>query len=246
MFSLQIMSSSDIVAANEEAKQNGLTTFNFEDCEKYLKKYYEIPQSMNLIYYKVDFSSGLSVNKQESIAQLNSADISFGSSTSIKLFNPITKKELDQKLCKNYNTRVGIPIAVRTAIQIQNVKQILLTNDFTSNGQFSEVDVSDGNSAFFNNYCVTLVDKYGNYITLNQRRSLLYPNVTTTCKENCIYKGLDIFNYAICECAASKHEDIGNIFTQASLNEISNVNVDIWYCEMETYILVTLLFILFI
>ena len=245
MFSLQIMSSSDIEAANTESRKNGLTTINFTECENYLKKYYEIPQSMDLLYFKIDFSSGLSVNKQESIAQSNSTDINFGSSTSFKLFNPITKKELDQTLCTNLNTRVGIPLPVSTTIQIQKVQQILLTNNFTTNGNLSAVDLSNGNSAFFNSFCVTLVDKDGNYITINQRRSLFYPNITVTCNANCIYKGMDIFNYAICECAASRvttstEEDIGNIFKQGLLNALNNINIEIIYCYRETYILVIL------
>ncbi len=235
LVSVQTASSSDLSNFNEEAVKLKLSTLNFTECEKVLKEKYQIPKALDLIFYKIDYSSALNLEKAN-ISEVGSNQTSFGESISYKIFHPVTKVELNQSLCENVTTTLGIPMPKIITQEIQKVQKKII-NFKTNAGNTTAFDVSYHKSKFFTDRCTSLVDENGHYVTVNERRALFYPNITVACKAGCDYKGRDIFKYAICECKnTKKKESLGNIFKKAILKALSSINVEIIFCYPKTYV----------
>ena len=92
----------------------------------------------------------------------------------------------------NINMKVNISIPIRN-LELANFDMAQL---FSNEGY----DIYDKNSDFYNDVCIS-VSIDNNDITINDRKSEIFPNNVTLCNENCEYKGVDIEDQrVICEC----------------------------------------------
>ena len=92
----------------------------------------------------------------------------------------------------NINMKVNISIPIRN-LELANFDMAQL---FSNEGY----DIYDKNSDFYNDVCIS-VSIDNNDITINDRKSEIFPNNVTLCNENCEYKGVNIEDQrVICEC----------------------------------------------
>ena len=107
-----------------------------------------------------------------------------------------------------------------------------LTKEFAEQGY----DIYNINSEFYNDFC-SPANLGDNDITLEDRKSDIYPQNITLCKSNCIYKGINIEEQrVICSCNLNSNknidendefvEDDGNFLTYL----LDNINYKIFKC----------------
>lgn len=211
-YSVQIYNTTKdgIDETEKTALDNSLSILNFTNCESFLKKAYDIPSNESLIIYKIDYNKNIS-------DPLNNHSMNIA-------YNVFDKsgKQLDLNYCENINIGIKIPVS-----NIENSDSInkTLYAEYNSNG----IDLYDNTSDFYNNFCYSynISDKD---ITLNDRRSSIFQNVSIKCSGDCVYSGIDIYDYVNCNCPVTNKTEVSADIVKGFLSALTESNFMIIQC----------------
>jgi len=119
-----------------------------------------------------------------------------------------------------------------------------MTIDFTVNPykdlrDIYRVNIFNKTDPFYNDRC--FVYQYNNVdIPINSRKSLIFPNITSTCGFSCGLIGMDINGTVECSCKNPTKENIGNLvqeFKESFYTYIYNAsNFGIITCYVNIFI----------
>ena len=188
------------------------STIELGECENLLRAHYHIPEGENLIITKMD------------LYYSNKATVQ----VEYKIFDS-KGNELDLSICQDVPINISAPINPNADINIDQAKEMAELG----------FDIFDAESDFFNDVCVPY-SKSGNDVTLSDRRTVIFQNVTF-CDEGCTYKGINFeINKVDCECQIKTSMKIIRNETSNSTKEfvssLFNVNIDIMKCvKLLTY-----------
>ena len=185
MYSAQIYSSSSSGMSDtiKLAIANSLSIVNFTNCENILRKVYHIPDSESLLFYKIDYNSEIDSKVN------NKTDGS--NSISYNVFDK-SGNQLNLTYCQNTTIKINVPVS---GIGNSSAVNTSMFSEYNNSG----IDIYDKNNTFYNDIC-DVYSSNGTDLTLNDRRSSIYPNVSIQCSEGCEYTGIDENNYVNCNC----------------------------------------------
>ena len=240
-FSVQFLDSNLSDIAKKLSIKSGVSTFDYSECEKVLRKQYNISESVPLRYSKIDFDHNL--NKS-----LN-GNITFGDSIKVNIYNSLNNKLLNKSFCDQTPSQTLIP---STPIQDKVDKIKARLKDIKIVGRYlSQIDISNKADPIFNDRCIKFSTNTGSTLTVNERRGSFYPNTSLSCdssktNENstCIYEGMDENYYAKCKCTGI--QETKNIFEDAFLESLSDININIVLCHIQVLAFVIILYLLLI
>jgi hypothetical protein len=198
------------------ALENGLAIADSDACVRTLKRAYNISDAMDLIIVKTDMNSYLDLE--------NLYDPYISNKVDIKIYSPITRKELNMTLCQKDQ------FSIKTPIKTVDLLNMTLYQDMEKSG----IDVYNPNSNAFNSFCFSYVDNETQYdTTINSRRSNYFQNKTATCvsSANCVYEKIDIHNYVNCNCTNWQPDSqVSNKFVNYIFAPISRWNFEVIKC----------------
>ena len=144
------------------------------------------------------------------------------------IYDSEKKNKLDLSICSDEEISVLFPLSSRNDINES------LVMEFSSMG----IDVFNHEDPFFNKICITFTSSDGKDVTLNDRISFYYQNVSL-CDQGCTYNGIDnITKLANCSCSVSTSSFTNNILDNPLTGEIfemfSGINIDVMKCFKET------------
>ena len=94
-------------------------------------------------------------------------------------------------------------------------------------------DIYNLHSKFYTDYC-TPVSLNGNDVPLAERKKEIYPNNITLCKNNCVYKGINLDERrVICQCNLNNKTNEENLVQEKETFEaylIDNINYRLFLC----------------
>jgi len=132
-------------------------------------------------------------------------------------------------------TVISEDIFVKATVPIRDLNMVnyKLAKDFAKKGY----DIYDKTSEFYSDICIPVSIK-NNDIVLKDRKLDIYPNNVKFCKENCIYKSINIEDERIiCECnlnSYSKYNDENGFLDEVNNNLfdslLNNLNYKILKC----------------
>ena len=190
------------------ALENSLSIINFTNCENILRQVYNIPNNESLLFYKIDYSSKLNVSSGSDSISYNVFD-----ENGIKL---------NLSYCENTTININIPLS-----KIENSSLInkTLFSEYNNSGK----DIYDKNSGFYSDICDVYSDN-GTDLTLDDRRSNIFPNVSINCSDGCNYKGIDEYNYIKCICEVSNTTETNVNIINSFLSILSQSNFMVIGC----------------
>ena len=177
-YTMQVFELKNIEIINKIANDSILSTVNLNDCDKFLKEYYSIPDNEDIIMIKIDI-------------YLNNTYVNYA-----KYFlYDYDGNELNISLCPNI-MKMNIPILNK--IFFQNEEVIY----FYKQG----IDLFNPKIPFFNDLCFPYKSKKGTDIIIKDRRKYFFIN-ESFCNEDCEISKVDLDNFIIiCDCEGSKQK----------------------------------------
>ena len=164
------------IEINEITKDTNFSIIYFDECEKLLKKYYNL--SDNTQFYVLGIDSP-NKNKNHSTNVYN---------YEIYLENGTRVDHLT--VCKDEKVIISSKIIDTELIKLENASYF---------AQFG-YDIYDANNSFYTDNCAPASIE-GNDLTLGDRKKYYYPNDISLCNESCHYIDVNFTNQRfICEC----------------------------------------------
>ena len=182
-----------------EAKINdGISSINLGECESILKRENQIGENVSLIILKYDFNTNESISKQ----------------VEYKLYNPLTRKNLNLDLCKNKSINLYIPVDI-------NEDLLEVYQDANNHGY----DIFDPENKFYKDICTPYTSKYGTDIILSDRFDDILNNTGSLCEINCNYMGIYTeTKKVLCECSTKVNNSLTITKEIFSLKKIRNIH----------------------
>ena len=151
----------------------------FEECEKILRKHYNISNSSILSFVQLELD--------------NDDEKSFINQVEYQTFND-KKEVLDLSLCKDVNIQIH-----------HSIKEgINLNKDSISEFNNSGINIFDIKDNFFNDICNSYSNT-SNDIILHDRIKYIYQNYSL-CNQECIFNNIDLENMTIlCDCSVKQN-----------------------------------------
>ena len=163
---------------------------NTKECEKILKQNYNISEKENLTIFKINYYY------ENSPPKMN-----------YKIF--YNSQNLNLTFCEKIPLKISIPVDFEKL----GIDMVKLNRTLDSG-----YDIFNISSEFFNDICSTFSSENGTDVTLNDRITDYYPNVSL-CYEGCQYDGYDRANNKInCVC-----DDNNNLNHKQIQNEVNNL-----------------------
>ena len=199
----------DILTSNMEHKIKNISYIDFGECETKLKKQNNIDY---LLIVKFD-------------AKLNGSSLT---NVQYKVYDPITKRELDLSICSNDKINIDIPM-----ILVGESRD--LYQNFSSLGY----DILNTNDPFYNDICTTFSSSEYTDVILSDRRRAYYNENLILCEEGCEYSSYDLDNNLVrCKCYPKNdvEDDIKVIhFEKENLSSFFDIktyaNIDVLKCH---------------
>ena len=199
----------DILTSNMEHKIKNISYIDFGECETKLKKQNNIDY---LLIVKFD-------------ANLNGSSLT---NVQYKVYDPITKRELDLSICSNDKINIDIPM-----ILVGESRD--LYQNFSSLGY----DILNTNDPFYNDICTTFSSSEYTDVILSDRRRAYYNENLILCEEGCEYSSYDLDNNLVrCKCYAKNdvEDEIKVInFEKEDLSSFFDIktyaNIDVLKCH---------------
>ena len=197
---------------------------NLTECEKILKKVYNLPDDEKLII----------LNR----SSLKEYEKYFDQNLSYVLFSTSLMKFLSLEPCKNINTIITDSLNVSNLIappEYQAKIKAVLDNGY---------DVFDINSNFYNDICTPFTNENGNDVLLDDRRRDYYFENLNLCKNGCNFIGYNITNnYYSCECPIgnidneeiNKKKEMKNNIPKNFYEKHTNSNIKIFKCFSQVF-----------
>ena len=144
------------------------------------------------------------------------------------IYNSEDKKKIDLSICSDEEISVLFPLSSRKDINESLVLEL------SSMG----IDAFNLEDPFFNKICITFTSDDGKDVTLSDRISYYYQNVSL-CDQGCTYNGIDnITKLANCSCSVSTSSFTNDILDNPLTGEIfemfSGININVMKCFKET------------
>lgn len=209
-YTVQIYNSSDsgISSAYDLALKYGLSTLNFSNCEAVLKKLYNIPSNESLLYYKIDYDP-------EDSSNTNTSKIQY------KVFDN-KGQELNTSYCSGVSITISVPITNGSGVNVTQYEE------FSASG----IDIYDTSDNFYNDICFTY-NTNGTDMTLQDRRTKIYKNISSTCtsinNQACNYSSIINNTYIDCSCDAAPTNN-SNSFVNQFLTSLTGSNFMVITC----------------
>ena len=199
----------DILTSNMEHKIKNISYIDFGECETKLKKQNNIDY---LLIVKFD-------------AKLNNSSLT---NVQYKVYDPLTKRELDLSICSNDKINIDIPM-----ILVGESRD--LYQNFSSLGY----DILNTNDPFYNDICTTFSSSEYTDVILSDRRRAYYNENLILCEEGCEYSSYDLDNNLVrCKCYPKNdvEDDIKVIhFEKENLSSFFDIktyaNIDVLKCH---------------
>jgi hypothetical protein len=198
---------------------NKLSIVDANSCYDTLKQYYNLSTS-NLLISKSDINSYIDLNNLDKPLISNSAQI--------KIYNPVTRQELNLSLC--YDNQFNIKTPIKSA-DLLNLTQY---RDLKTSG----INGFNPNDTSFNDICFTHIDNNTDYdTTLNFRRHNYFQNKSAGCSGlNCSYQNIDVNDYVSCNCSGVRSEEsIHNEFVNYVLEPLTTWNYEVIFCYAQIF-----------
>ena len=251
------MDSKDPKKSNKLALQNNVSQIKFAECEKILREHYKIPDEVCLKYSKIDFDPKLNVNPE---TKKNASDTSVakesGISVAVDIYSCANNQKLDKTLCDKVETSSCVPLPkdstfgnnIKKSTKELSKYKINFGKSNKNNNKRFLIDITNQQDPIFNDKCIKFSSSNGQTLTVNERRKTFYPNTTLSCgiqnlnqnqtndNTTCVYAGLDENNYSVCDCTGV--QETKNLFEEALLESISDINIGIVICYAEILIFV--------
>lgn len=184
---------------------------DFSPCERKIRETLKIPSNIGIPVGKIDWDPTLTNSN-------NIGDVSY------VFYNPYTGERINQtEICKDVGIKVKFP-----------------TNTTSINSTLVEIyknqsiNILDTSSDFYNSRCFSFSNDTSNSdVTLNDRRSLIYPNTSIACSAGCEFSGLDENNFTICDCYNTNETQA--ILENAILSALSESNIEIFVCFTNAF-----------
>ena len=200
---LQVYQYKDNENINKIAKNKKLSIINLEQCIKDLKSHHKISDNEDLTIIKIDeIIENSSVNKVTFLSYDSKGN------------------KLDNSICKN--------VEIQKPIINENLIDFSLSNTYNELG----INIFNPKDKFFNDICFTYTSENGTDLTLQDRRKLIYQNVS--CEYNCEYHSINYEEkYISCNCSPITEKLIAqlkpfpnNIFD----SKLTNFNCNVLKC----------------
>ena len=184
------------------------SNINLGDCEKKLRKYYNIPDDVSLTLIKLDYKK----------------DDSKISQVEYEIFNPKNRSEkLDLSICAEEKIEVINPIDI-SSNKINNINNLIQSENNLQFTDFSE--------SLYKDICTKFISEDGAFV-LTQDRILDYNYENDYCQKGCALKELNVtLGKAICLCPPNNgfrnitidnyEEEIVNIDSQLGKDKYRN------------------------
>ena len=195
------------ISTIKEQKDNNnlnISSIDFGECEKKLKKYYKIPEDKELIVLKLD--------------------IKYEGSTYVQyeVYHPTDKIKLNLTVCENIKILIYSPINL-------DEKIISLYNSLDKSGY----NLFDLNDSFFSDICTPYTSVNGTDIILTDRKNSIYNQFANLsfCQTGCKFQS---FNYTTQRVKCNCITDIENIKTMINdLSFAKNEIIDNFYAPIK-------------
>lgn len=210
-FTVQIFKNATSAINNDYSIQNNLPVVDFSPCEKKIRETLKIPDNIAIPVGKINWDPTLTNSN-------NIGDVSY------IFYNPYTGERINQsEICKD------VKIKVKFATNTTSINATLV--EIFKN---QSINILDTSSDFYNSRCFSFSNNTGESdVTLNDRRSLIYPNTSIACSAGCQFSGLDANNYTICDCYNTNETQA--ILENAILSALSESNIDIFVCYSNAF-----------
>jgi hypothetical protein len=197
----------------DEIKQssldNNISHIDLNDC-------FKDNNNNKYILGKIDFNSKFNIDM---INEPLASNI-----VKLNLYDTIEKNNVTS-ICNSSNINYQFPIYNQYLVNLSKYQELNKDN----------IDIFNYTDKSFNSRCSPHIDNNTNYdTTINYRRSNYYQNKTVECDSDCIYGGIDEYNYTICNCSGIDGE-MSNNFENKTLSILPNFNIDIVECFKEAY-----------
>lgn len=158
---------------SKPTENENVSSIDFSECEKALKKFYQIPESDPILISKFDYKTENSTTNQ----------------VEYKVYDK-NGNQLSMKPCEKIQINISYPINSGSNVNIENGL------NYNEEG----IDVFNSEDSFFNDICYSYQEN-GVDVPLSIRREQLYQNVTF-CETGCEYGGMNYTSKkVICSCA---------------------------------------------
>jgi len=210
-FTVQIYQNATSAVNDQYSVSNNLPIIDVSACENKIRQTLGIPSNVAIPVGKINWEPTLQNSN-------NIGDVSY------VFYNPFTGQKINQtEICKDVGVQVKIP-----------------TNTTSINSTLVEIyknqsiNILDSSSDFYNSRCFSFSNSSNDAdVTLNDRRSLIYPNTSIACSTGCTFSGLDQNNYTICDCYNTNETQA--ILENAILSAMSESNIDIFVCYTSAF-----------
>ena len=191
---------------------NNKTSLDLTECEKILKKNYNITENISLTIFKIDYYfEDTSIPKME-----------------YKIYN--NDKLLNLSYCENISIRISKPVNLeKLNIDISKFNETL---------NYPEIDIFDINSIFFNDICSMFTSSNKTDVPLNDRKKDYFQNVSL-CDEGCIYDSFNKTSFKVnCVCGNTQlkkkkiEDNINNLFSNSNLKVLKCISL---YLTSKSY-----------
>ena len=179
---------------------------NFGDCERLLKKEYNLNENDPLFIYMVNIKRNDTPTME----------------VEYEIYNPFNlSKALDLSICKN------IPITINSPIFLSDEQ----FNKY-KNAKNQGYDIYNPNDFFYNNICTPFDSQNYVDININDRKNNYYDKDLKLCESNCKYEGINfITKKVICNCTIKTKMTLLDYFTK--INFEPNVILESFYQVMN-------------
>ena len=154
---------------------DGISTIDLNECEKILKKSFNISDNISLILLKEDL-------------KLN---ISFLTQVEYEIYDPFSRTKLDLDECKGLTIKINTPVKLdENQLKLYKSLEELGYNPF------------DPNDAFYNDFCTVYTTENGTDMILTDRKNDILYQIPSPCENGCELKGINTQTQkVICECS---------------------------------------------
>jgi hypothetical protein len=191
-----------------EHTNKNISYINFGECETKLKKQNDIDY---LLIVKFD-------------AKLNESS---PTNVQYKVYDPITKRELDLSICSDDKINIDIPMIL-----------VGQSRDLYQNFSSLGYDILNIKDPFYNDICTTFSSNEYTDVILSDRRRAYYNENLILCEKGCEYSSYDLDNNLVkCKCSVKKNieDEIKVInFKKENLSSFFDIktyaNIDVLKC----------------
>lgn len=193
---------------------NSLSTIDLSECENILRKTYGIPMNEKLQIVIIDV-----IKERSHISKVH--------------YFVYDQKyhRLDLNYCNELQITVNSFILPNSTIDWAKYQEMMEKG----------INLCDPTDDFFNDICYPYAEN-GLDMTLSDRRSILYQNVSL-CGANCVFEGINfVTNQSICNCSINTNDSIKELINSSFLNSIPSSNFIIIKCYFRLFEFNNLLF----